>query len=470
MRQWGEECGVVGIWNLENAAKFSYLGLYAMQHRGQESAGIVSLDNGKHWSHKALGLVGEVFNDKILDGLKGRTTIGHVRYSTSGVNQLSNAQPLCADLLNGPVAVAHNGNLVNAQSLKKALKEQGAIFQGTTDTEAILHLISRTKTDQFWTALKEVLPQLEGAFSLVFLTHDALYAARDTFGFRPLVLGKKKNDQGEDALIVASETCALDLMGAEFVREIAPGEMIKIDAKGLVTESFKKPTRSAMCIFEHIYFSRPDSVVFGQSVYAARKQFGRWLSKEKPVDADIIVPVPDSGIPAALGYSVESKIPFELGIIRNHYIGRTFIHPESSTRSSGVKIKLNPQASILKGKRVVLVDDSLVRGTTSQMIVRLVRAAGAKEVHVRIASPPTISPCFYGVDTPQKSQLLAAHYSADEICKFIEADTLSYLSLEGMFEAIKVDSKNFCAACFDGKYPTQLEDDLLKSLEAGRPR
>jgi amidophosphoribosyltransferase len=468
LKQLGEECGVIALWNHENASKYAYLGLYALQHRGQESAGIVTLDEGKHHLHKDLGLVGDVFNQATLNRLKGRSAIGHVRYSTTGVNQVNNAQPLSADLLNGPVAVAHNGNLVNAKTLKQQLKESGAIFQGTTDTEAILHLISRTKTNHFATALKEVLPQLEGAFSCVFLTHDSIYAARDSYGFRPLVLGRKKNEFDEESWIVASETCAFDLLGAQFVREIEPGEMISISTAGVDSYQFRKNEKSARCIFEHVYFSRPDSVVFGQSVYEARKQFGRWLSKEKPVEADIVVPVPDSGTPAALGYSLETGIPFELGIIRNHYVGRTFIRPESSARSSGVKIKLNPQTTVLKGQRVVLVDDSLVRGTTSQMIVRLVRQAGAKEVHVRIASPPTISPCFYGVDTPQKSQLLAAHYSVEEICKFIEADSLSYLSLDGMFQAIKANPSNFCAACFDGKYPTKLEDEVLESLAGGR--
>lgn len=437
------------------------MGLYAMQHRGQESAGIVTMDEGRHIAHKGLGLVGDVFNDANLSKLTGRASIGHVRYSTTGLNLITNAQPLSADLLNGPVAVAHNGNLVNAKALKQQLKQSGAIFQGTTDTEAILHLISRTDTNDFWQALKLVLPKLVGAFSLTFLTHEGLYAARDPQGFRPLVLGKKANAAGGDGWVIASETCALDLLGAEFVREIAPGEMVQINADGLRSEKFAESKRHAHCVFEHIYFSRPDSVVFGQSVYEARKHFGRWLAKEKPVPADIVVPVPDSGIPSALGYSMESGVPFEMGIIRNHYIGRTFIQPQSATRSSGVKIKLNPQSAILKGKRVVVVDDSLVRGTTSQMIVRLVRQAGAKEVHMRIASPPTIGPCFYGVDTPKRTQLIAANYSEEEICKFIEADSLSYLSLDGMFEAIKADSKSYCAACFDGKYPTELEESPL---------
>ena len=458
-RSWREECGVIGVWNHEEASRLCYLGLYAMQHRGQESAGIVTLSDKNHLVHKGIGLVSEVFTDQSLESLRGEAGIGHVRYSTTGVNQLANAQPLTASLLNGPVAIAHNGNIVNAHKLRSMLQEKGAIFQGTNDTESVLHMISRTPTNEFVQALKMVLPELVGAYSFTFLTHQSLVVARDPLGFRPLVIGQKTNARGERAYIVASESCAFDLIGAQLIREVEPGEIIVIDKIGLHSEKFSESKKKAQCIFEHIYFSRPDSVVFSNSVYEARKSFGKWLAREKPIDADVVVPVPDSGIPSAIGYAAESKIPFDLGIIRNHYVGRTFIQPRQAMRSAGVKIKLNPQSAILSGKRVVVVDDSLVRGTTSQMIVRLVRQAGAKEVHMRIASPPTIGPCFYGVDTPQKSQLIAANYSLEQICKYIEADSLSYLSLDGMFSAIKSSPDSFCAACFDGRYPTKLGDD-----------
>jgi amidophosphoribosyltransferase len=460
LKAWHDECAVFGVWNHEEAARLAYLGLYAMQHRGQESAGIVSLEGVEHHIHKGLGLVADVFKEPELLALRGRTAIGHARYSTTGENRLSNAQPMTANLLTGPVAIAHNGNLVNAKRLRRKLQSQGSIFQGTNDTECVLHLISHTSTDNFINAVKSVLPQLEGAFSFVFLSQDSLVAARDRYGFRPLVLGKKKNDQGTDAYVFASETCAFDLIGAQYIREIEPGELIWIDKSGVHSEKLQEPQRLAKCIFEHVYFSRPDSIVFGQSVYESRKSFGRWLAKESAVEADVVIPVPDSGVPAAIGYSVQSQIPFEFGIIRNHYIGRTFIQPHQSVRDLGVKIKLNPQTAVLSGKRVIVVDDSLVRGTTSQKIVNLIRQSGAKEVHMRIASPPTVGPCYYGVDTPQKSQLIAANQSLEEIRKFIGADSLAYLSLEGLFSAVgekpQNPKKTFCAACFDGDYPTPL--------------
>ena len=460
MKTWREECGVFGVWNHEEAARLAYLGLFAMQHRGQEAAGIVSLENEKHILHKGLGLVGDVFTEADLTKLSGRTAIGHVRYSTTGQNSLVNAQPLSAQLLNGPVAIAHNGNIVNNRQVRENLQKSGAIFQGSTDSEAILHLLARTSTNNIVQALQASLSQLVGAYSMVVLTQDRLIAVRDPYGFRPLVLGQKTNDKGEVSTVVASETCALDLIGAKYVRELAPGELFWIDSKGSGSVHLPATVKRASCIFEHVYFSRPDSVVFGQSVYESRKNFGKWLAKENPVDADIVVPVPDSGVPAAIGYSIESKIPFELGIIRNHYVGRTFIQPHQSVRNFGVKIKLNPQIAVLEGKKVIVVDDSLVRGTTSQKIIRLMRQAGAKEVHMRIASPPTIGPCYYGVDTPQKSQLIAANQSLDEIRQFIEADSLNYLSLEGLFASLKEDAKSekrtFCAACFDGRYPTPL--------------
>lgn len=452
-----DECGVFGIWNHEEASRLTYLGLYAMQHRGQESAGIVTLLNQKHLNHKGLGLVGDVFNEENLQNLKGDAAIGHVRYSTTGQNLLTNAQPLVANLSTGPVALAHNGNIVNSESLKKDLQAQGAIFQGTNDTEILLHQLSRVPSSDMALCLKKALPQLVGAYSFVILTHDKLFAVRDPLGFRPLVLGKKQNAQGSWARVVASETCALDLIGAEFVREIEPGEIFSVDDSGESWTRFDETNqKKAQCIFEHVYFSRPDSIVFGRSVYESRKAMGKILAKESPIEADIVIPVPDGGIAAALGYSAASGIPYEQGIIRNHYVGRTFIQPTQSIRSFGVKIKLNPQTAVLKGKKVIVVDDSLVRGTTSKKIMSLIRQAGAKEVHLRIASPPTTGPCYYGVDTPQKSELIAANQSIEEIRRFVEADSLAYLSTEGLYAALKSQS-DFCAACFDGKYPTILE-------------
>lgn len=459
-----EECGVVGVWNHEEASRLSYLGLYAIQHRGQESAGIVSLDNNQHIHHKGLGLVGEVFSEADLVRLSGRASIGHVRYSTTGQNLLTNAQPLTATLLNGPVALAHNGNIVNAEALKKDLQGKGAIFQGTNDTETVLHLLSRVDSSDIVECLKQSMKKLEGAYCFVVLTNDRLIAIRDPYGFRPLVLGRKKNDKGEWGYIVASETCAFDLIGAELVREIEPGEIYWVDKDGEFSTRFQDtPSKHAKCIFEHVYFSRPDSVVFGKSVYESRKQFGRFLAKENPTEADLVIPIPDSGVPAAIGYSTQSGIPFELGIIRNHYVGRTFIQPQQSIRSFGVKIKLNPQTAVLKGKRVIVIDDSIVRGTTAKKIINLIRQAGAKEVHMRVASPPTTGPCYYGVDTPQKEHLIAAQQSLKGICDFIEADSLQYLSHEGLFASLESKSsgpeKSFCAACFDGNYPTPLWND-----------
>ncbi len=450
---WREECAVFGCWNDDEAGRLTYLGLYAQQHRGQESAGIVSLMQNQHVVRRGLGLVGDVFKENDLLALHGKAAIGHTRYSTTGENTPQNVQPLTANLLNGPIALAHNGNFVNGVKLRQQLQQQGAIFQGTTDTEALLHLIAKYPSDDIFTCIREGLKHVVGAYSLVILTHDKLIAVRDPMGFRPLVLGRRGQ-----AYFVASESCAFDLIDAEFMGEVQPGEMVWMDKDGLHRESLGLPeAKLSKCVFEHVYFARPDSQVFGLSVYESRKKMGEILAQESAVDADLIIPVPDSGVPAALGYSHESKIPFEMGIIRNHYVGRTFIQPTASIRSFGVKIKLNPQAHILKGKRVVVVDDSLVRGTTSQKIIHLIRHAGAREVHFRIASPPTVSPCYYGVDTPQKSQLIAAQHTTDEIRQFIGADSLAYLSIEGMLKAVKGSSKDFCAACFDEKYPTDLE-------------
>ncbi len=466
MKSWRDECGVFGIWNHPDAGRLTYLGLYAIQHRGQESAGIVSLRGEQHHHHKGLGLVGDVFTEEALNHLPGAAAVGHVRYSTTGLNFLNNVQPLTAQLLNGPVAVAHNGNIVNSEPLRQDLKGRGAIFQGTNDTEILLHMVARHPSSDLSECLRSALEEVEGAFSLAVLSHKALFAVRDPLGFRPLVLGEMPSPAGGVALVVASETCAFDLIGARFRREIEPGEIFWVDADGEHSEFFgEKPARTAKCVFEHVYFARPDSVVFGRSVYETRREAGRILARENPADADLIVPVPDSGVPAAIGFSAESGVPFELGIIRNHYIGRTFIQPHQAIRDFGVKIKLNPQSAILKGKKVVVVDDSLVRGTTSRKIIALVRAAGAAEVHLRIAAPPTTGPCYYGVDTPEKSQLIAATHSLDRICEFVGADSLGYLSMGGLREAVSggsVDAKGggsadgYCAACFDGEYPTPL--------------
>jgi amidophosphoribosyltransferase len=436
----------------------TYLGLYAQQHRGQESSGIVSLHEGRHVVHKGMGLVGDVFQEADLIRLEGRAAIGHNRYSTTGASLQFNIQPLSADLLNGPVSLAHNGNFVNAVALREELKTQGSIFQGTNDTECLLHMLAHNKSSDIIQCLRESLPRIVGAYSLVILTHDRMIVARDPYGFRPLVIGRRPIGDGSFSTVVASETCAFDLIGAKLVREVEPGELVWFNKDGEHREKIPgEPKRLAKCVFEHVYFARPDSQVFGLSVYESRKRMGEALASENPVDADIVVPVPDSGVPAAIGYSRQSGIPFELGIIRNHYIGRTFIQPSQSIRSFGVKIKLNAQSEVLKGKRVIVIDDSLVRGTTSQKIIRLIRAAGAKEVHFRIASPPTTGPCYYGVDTPAKAQLIAAQHSLEEIREFIDADSLAYLSVEGMMKAVNGNEKEFCAACFDGNYPTPLD-------------
>ncbi len=457
LKSWHDECGVFGVWNHPQASRLTYLGLYAIQHRGQESAGIVALEGETHRAIKGLGLVADVFNDENLNQLPGTAAVGHVRYSTTGMNSISNAQPLTAQLYNGPIAVAHNGNIVNAEPLKKELKAQGSIFQGTNDTEIVLHMLARNPSADLMECVKTCLERIEGAFSFGILSHKSLIVARDPYGFRPLVLGTMEDKfGGKPTYVIASETCAFDLIGARLIREIEPGEIWWVDENGEHSMRMEKKAPAAKCVFEHVYFARPDSIVFGESVYEVRKRAGQILARENPVDVDMIVPVPDSGVPSAIGYAMESGKPFELGIIRNHYIGRTFIQPQQSIRDFGVKIKLNPQMAVLKGKRVVVVDDSLVRGTTSRKIVGLVRAAGAKEVHLRIAAPPTIGPCYYGVDTPEKSQLIAANQSLERIREFVGADSLGYLSIEGLKAAVRGEKGGFCSACFDGKYPTAL--------------
>lgn len=450
-----DECGVFGIWNHNESAELAHLGLFAMQHRGQESAGIVATDGHELKIHKDLGLVSEVFEQFDWKKLSGFAAIGHVRYSTTGQNTLMNAQPLKADVRGQPLAVAHNGNLVNSKSLRENLQKQGALFQGTSDTEIFLHLLSRIGGGAQWAkSLPQTLDWVSGAYSLVWLGLDQMVALRDPLGFRPLVLGQI----GQHSYVVASETCALDLVGAHYLRDVEPGEMLIFSKSGMESINFKKDTKKAQCVFEMIYFSRSDSQVFGHSVYQSRKKFGERLAFESPAEADMVIPVPDSGVASALGFSAKSGIPFEWGITKNSYVGRTFIQPVQGVRDQGVRIKLNPQMNLLKNKSIVVIDDSLVRGTTSKKIIQLLREAGASKIHLRIASPATISPCYFGVDTPEKSQLVASHMSVDEICKMVGADSLAYLSLEGLFQSLDEKPENFCAACFNEKYPLRVKD------------
>lgn len=448
-----DHCGVMGVYGHTEAAKLTYLGLYALQHRGQESAGIVSSDGAELHAHRGMGLVEEIFKKEALAGLPGAAAIGHTRYSTAGDTSLTNAQPLLIDCNKGKIALAHNGNLTNAAEWRRRLEHRGSIFQTTSDTEVIVHLVARSSGRNLTAAIGDALNQVEGAYSLVAITPEELFAMRDPRGFRPLCLGRL----GE-AWLVASETCAFDLLDAEYVRDIEPGEMVRISRCGVESIHFAPRKPHQFCIFEHVYFARPDSTVFGRAVNQSREMLGRLLAKEQPAKADIVVPVPDSGVPAAVGYALESGIPFRQALIRNHYIGRTFIEPSQAIRDFGVKLKLNPVRALLDGQRVVLVDDSIVRGTTSRKIVRMVRAAGAREVHVRISCPPTISPCYYGVDTPTREELIAAQHSVEEIRQFLEADSLGYLSLEGLRQAVGDSAAagrgEFCTSCYTGSYPT----------------
>jgi len=457
-----EECGVFGVLGRPDAANLVYLGLYALQHRGQESAGIAAVTgDGRIVSEKEMGYVADVFTAERLARLPGDTAIGHVRYSTAGGSMLCNAQPIVAFTSKGSIAVAHNGNLVNGGELRKQLEAEGAIFNSTADSEVIVHLIARSKEPDLERAFLHALSQLEGAYAIALLAPGKIFAARDPHGFRPLVLGRL-----DDSYAVSSETCAFDLISADTVREIGAGEVLVIERRGeipavrVIREA--RAEREARCIFEHVYFARPDSVVFGNSVAEVRQRFGAQLAKEHPIDAGnaVVVPVPDSGVFAALGYALASGIPFQYGLVRNHYVGRTFIEPKQTIRSFGVKVKLNPVRELVKGKRVVLIDDSIVRGTTSKKIVRMLKDAGAAEVHMRISSPPTSWPCYYGIDTPERTQLIGASHTADEIRDFIEADSLGYLSEEGMLEAVKNGDdprQLYCTACFTGKYPVTLE-------------
>jgi amidophosphoribosyltransferase len=445
-------CGVIGVYGHPEAANLAYLGLYALQHRGQESAGIVASDGERLRSAKEMGHVNDIFTVDRLRDLRGYAAIGHVRYSTAGDSSKRNAQPIAVDYFGGSVAVGHNGNLVNAAELRERLEADGAIFQTTSDTEAIVHLIARSREQTLPARIADALRQVRGAYSLVFLTEDQVIAVRDPMGFRPLALGKSN-----DTWVVSSETCAFELLEAEFVRDIEPGEMVVIDAGGVRSERPFAPQAAHRCVFEWVYFARPDSTIDGKSVYRARERMGRRLAVEHPVEADVVIPVPDSGVAAAIGYARESGVPYDQGLMRSHYMGRTFIEPSQHIRHFGVKLKLSPVREVLTGKRVVVVDDSIVRGTTSRKIVGMIRGAGAREVHMRISSPPTVGPCRYGIDTPTREELIASAHTPDQIRDFVGADSLGYLSLAGLYASVNGgdsdERRGFCDACFSGAYP-----------------
>jgi amidophosphoribosyltransferase len=466
-----EECGVMAVYNHHDAARMTYWGLYSLQHRGQESAGIASADGHNVNDIKGMGLVSEIFTDDVLQKLPGHMAIGHTRYSTTGDSALLNAQPISVESTKGLIAIAHNGNLVNLGNSKERLERDGAVFQTTSDSEIIIQLIAHSTRSTLVDCIADSLSQVDGAFSIVMMTRNRIFAARDPHGFRPLSIGRIAGvDGAPDTFVFASETCAFDLLHAKYERDVEPGELVMVSEDGVTSRYFDTKTPQASCIFEHVYFARPDSRIYGRWVQKSRDEMGRQLARESGVDADLVVPVPDSGVTAALGYAAESGIPFNFGLIRNHYVGRTFIQPEQRVRDFGVRMKLNPMRSLLEGKRVILIDDSIIRGTTSRKIVRMVRAAGATEVHMRISCPPTISPCFYGVDTPSKKDLIAANQSVAEICQFIEADSLAYLSLVGLTHSCTtgeplagLEPGDFCTACYTGDYPTQWVDvaDIL---------
>ena len=462
-----EECGVAAIYGHPEASKLAYLALYALQHRGQESAGIATSDGELIYTKKAMGHVADIFTNPVLRELPGQLAIGHTRYSTTGDTVEKNAQPFSVHCNKGRIAVAHNGNITNAAELRRELESNGSIFQASSDTEVILHLVAHSRERTLSGALREALLQLEGAFSLVFLAEDRIIVARDPRGFRPLAMGQLEVSGAPPAHVFASETCAFDLLGAVYLNDVQPGEMVIVGPEGLTRERYAPRQRLSQCVFEHVYFARPDSLLYGRNVDAGRKHQGRALAREGPAEADIVVPVPDSGNAAALGYSFESGLPFRQALIRNHYVGRTFIEPSQAIRDFGVKLKLNPVRSLLEGKSVVLVDDSIVRGTTSRKIVRMVRNAGAREVHMRISCPPTISPCFYGVDTPNKSELIAANSSIDEIRRFIEADSLAYLSIDALRRCVADENGDFCYACYTGDYPTDFVN-IEQLVRAGK--
>ncbi len=449
-----DECGVFGIYGHPEASNLTYLGLHALQHRGQESAGIVTSDGQQLFAHRAMGLVQDAFRQEQLAKLPGRIAIGHVRYSTAGASNLKNAQPIAVDYARGSLAVCHNGNLTNAEELRAELEARGSIFQSDSDTEVLVHLVALSTQVSIEDRIAEALARVKGAYSLLFLTEDTIVAVRDPMGIRPLCLGLLPGSK--EAHVIASEPTAFDLIGAEYVRDIEAGEMVVLDAAGIRSLRPLEPAPRRSCVFEYVYFARPDSQIGGASVYEVRKALGTTLAKEHPVDADVVIPVPDSGVPSAIGYAAERRIPFEMGLIRSHYVGRTFIEPQQSIRHFGVRLKLNPVEPVLKGKRVVVIDDSIVRGTTSRKIVKMVRDAGAREVHLRIASPPTQWPCYYGIDTPTRRELIASSHSTDEIARYVTADTLGYISLEGMLAAVGKATGTtpdaFCHACFSGQY------------------
>lgn len=446
-------CGVFGIHGHDEAANIAYLGMHALQHRGQESAGLVAADETKLRRHVAMGLVSDAFNRDVLATLPGTAAIGHVRYSTAGTSELRNAQPFVFEYAGGSISIAHNGNLVNAAELRAELDAAGSIFQTSSDTEVIIHLMAKAREPDVLGKLKSALTRVRGAYSLILLSSDGkMIGVRDPNGFRPLVLGRLK-----DAYVLSSETCSFDLIEADLLREIDPGEIVVIEKGGMTSHRLPDVAERTFCVFEHVYFARPDSLVNGKSVYRARERMGRRLAEESPVEADVVIAVPDSGVPAAIGYANQSGLPFEMGLIRSHYVGRTFIEPQDSIRHFGVRLKLSPVRSIVDGQRVVVVDDSLVRGTTSRKIVKMLRAAGAKEVHLRISAPPTTHPCFYGIDTPTRSELVAASHSVEEITRYVTSDSLAYLSHEGMMQALGSETgKGYCSACFTGKYPVAL--------------
>jgi amidophosphoribosyltransferase len=461
-----EECAVVAIAGHPEAANLAYLALYQMQHRGQESCGLAVAGPREVVCHKAMGHVADVFTPEVLGRLSGSAAIGHTRYSTAGDKALLNAQPFAVNCNKGSIAIAHNGNITNAAELRRALEREGSIFQATSDTEVILHLVARSREKRLQDALREALLAVEGAYSLACLAENSVIVVRDPHGFRPLAIGQLELSGGRTAYVFASETCAFDLLGAVYLGDVEPGEMVIVDANGMSRERFAKPQNPAHCVFEHVYFARPDSLVFGRSVQESRERMGRLLARACPAPgADIVVPVPDSGVAAAIGYAEESGLPFRHGLIRNHYVGRTFIEPTQAIRDFGVKLKLNAVRSLLAGKSVVLVDDSIVRGTTSRKIVRMVRNAGARAVHLRISCPPTISPCFYGVDTPTKGELIGANNTVEEIQRFVEADSLGYLPLSMLRESVDdAERLDYCYACYTGDYPTDLVniDDLVR--------
>jgi amidophosphoribosyltransferase len=454
-----DECGLFGVWNHREAANLTYLGLYALQHRGQESAGIAATDGVSLHTEKAMGWVADVFSTERLRRLPGHRAIGHVRYSTAGASRLRNAQPITANTARGPIAIAHNGNLTNAELLRREMERDGAIFQSNSDTEVILHLLARAPAGPLEEQLPYALGQVTGAYSLLILTPEAMYAVRDPNGFRPLTLGRL-----EDAWVVASETCALDLIEAKAERDVEPGEILVVTDGGIRSIRPFPSSERLQCVFEYVYFARPDSVLWGRNVHTVRKALGRELAREHPVEADVVIPVPDSGTSAALGFSEQSGIHYEMGLIRNHYVGRTFIEPQQGIRHFGVKVKLNPMREMLEGRRVVVIDDSIVRGTTSRKIVRMIRNAGAAQVHMRISSPPIQWPCYYGIDTPTRKELIGASHNVEEIRRYLGADSLGYLSLEGMLKATGSEPANFCHACFTGQYKVGVAPEATPQL------